>query len=118
VTAPERTDAPDRTSPSIRVFGGVSVDGSDGPVDIGGPRQRRLLALLAIRSGSLVDVDWLAEYLWDEDERPEAPTPSLRTSVHRLRSALPTAARAWIETEPQGYRLAAPEDAVEHRSGG
>jgi len=45
----------------IRLFGGMGVDDVDGPVSIGGPRQRRLLALLAIRSRSVVSIDWLAE---------------------------------------------------------
>jgi len=103
-----------RTDPFIRVFGGVSVDDVDGPVSIGGPRQRRLLALLALRAGTVVDIDWLAEYLWDDDDRPEATAPSLRTYVSRLRSAFPEAARQWIVTESEGYRLAAPPDAVEH----
>ena len=100
--------------PSIRVFGGVGVDDVEGPVSIGGPRQRRLLALLALRAGTVVDIDWLAEYLWDDDDRPEATAPALRTYVSRLRSAFPTLAREWIVTEPEGYRLAAPPDAVEH----
>lgn len=102
------------SGPMIRVFGGVGVDDATGPVSIGGPKQRRLLALLAMRSGSVVSVDWLAEYLWDDDERPEATAPAIRTYLSRLRQALPEAAREWIETEPSGYRLAAPADAVEH----
>ena len=100
--------------PRIRVFGTVGVDEATGPLSIGGPRQRRLLALLALRAGSVVDIDWLAEYLWDDEDRPEVTAPSLRTYVSRLRSAFPTSARAWIVTEPEGYRLAAPPQAVEH----
>ena len=57
-------------APVVRVFGGVGVADENGPVSIGGPRQRRLLALLAIRNGELVDLDWLVEYLWDDDDRP------------------------------------------------
>ena len=55
--------------PTIRVFGAVSVRVDGEPISIGGPRQRMLLALLAIRAGKVVDIDWLAEHLWDEDER-------------------------------------------------
>jgi DNA-binding SARP family transcriptional activator len=102
------------TSPVIRVFGGVGVDDVAGPVSIGGPKQRRRLALMALRCGSVVSVDWLAEYLWDDDERPEATAPAIRTYLSLLRQMLPEAAREWIETEPSGYRLAAPADAVEH----
>ncbi len=106
--------APARACPCIRIFGGVGVEAVDGPLSIGGPRQRRLLALLALRVGTVVDIDWLAEYLWDDEDRPEATAPSLRTYVSRLRSAFPTSAREWIVTEPEGYRLAAPPEAVEH----
>ncbi|MEX1334937.1 MAG: protein kinase, partial [Candidatus Limnocylindrales bacterium] len=103
------------TFPFIRVFGTVGMEGADGPLSIGGPRQRRLLALLALRADTVVDIDWLAEYLWDDEDRPEATAPSLRTAVSRLRSSFPTSAREWIVTESEGYRLAAPPEAVEHR---
>ncbi len=100
--------------PMIRVFGGIGVDDEAGPISIGGPKQRRLLALLTLRSGSVVSIDWLAEYLWHDDERPEATAPAIRTYLSRLRQALPVSAREWIETEPSGYRLSAPAESVEH----
>ncbi len=103
------------TGPLIRVFGGVGVEGDDGPISIGGPKQRRLLALLAIRDGSVVSIDWLAEYLWGDDERPEATAPAIRTYLSRLRQAFPEVAQDWIETVPSGYRLDAPVEALEHR---
>ena len=101
--------------PSVRVFGGIGVEGADGPISIGGPRQRRLLALLVVRSGSVVSNDWLAEYLWDDADRPAAAAPAIRTYVSRLRQALPPGMRGWVETESSGYRWAGPPDAVEHR---
>jgi serine/threonine protein kinase/DNA-binding SARP family transcriptional activator/WD40 repeat protein len=104
-----------RQAPFIRVFGGMGVEGSDGPVNIGGPKQRRLLALLVIRSGSVVSLDWLSEYLWDDDERPEPTIPALRTYLSRLRRSLPAAAQEWVETESAGYRFAAPDEVMEHR---
>ena len=100
--------------PYVRVFGGVAVE-QQGPVSIGGPRQRRLLALLAIRVDTVVSIDWLAEYLWVDDDRPEEPARAIRTYVSRLRSALPQPAHDWIETVPIGYRFRPPADAVEHR---
>ena len=84
--------------PVIRVFGGVGVDGPDGPLSIGGRQQRRLLALLVIRAGTMVDIDWLGEYLWPDEDRPEATAPPLRTYVSRLRSSFPEEARPWIVT--------------------
>ena len=103
------------SAPFVRVFGGMGVDDGDGPVSIGGPKQRRLLALLVVRSGSVVSLDWLAEHLWDDDERPQPPTVALRTYVSRLRRSLPASAQNWIETEPSGYRFSAPPEAVEHQ---
>ncbi len=76
-------------SPTVRVFGGIGVEDRGGPVSIGGPRQRRLLALLAIRAGSTVSIDWLAEHLWADDDRPDKTTSAVRTYMSRLRLALP-----------------------------
>ncbi len=101
-------------APLIRVFGGMGLEAGDGPVSIGGGRQRRLLALLAIRANTVVDIDWLAEYLWTDADRPGSTAPPLRTYVSRLRSAFPEEIRGWIQTEASGYRLAVPEEAVEH----
>ncbi|MEM9749101.1 MAG: BTAD domain-containing putative transcriptional regulator, partial [Actinomycetota bacterium] len=110
-------DLNDDTSPGppvVRVFGGTSVETVDGAAAIGGPRQRRLVALLAVRAGDVVDLDWLTEYLWDDDERPAGPERAIRTYVSRIRSALPDECDGWIETTATGYRLAAPPDSVEH----
>jgi len=99
----------------VRVFGSMGVDHDGVPVSIGGLRQRRLLALLTIRAGSMVDIDWLAEHLWDDEDRPDDTARSIRTYVSRLRSSLPEAAREWIETAPGGYRFSGPPEAIEHQ---
>jgi DNA-binding SARP family transcriptional activator len=92
---------------------GVEDDGE--PISIGGPRQRRLLALLVARSDTVVSNDWLAENLWRDEERPEAIAPAIRTYISRLRLAMPEVAHDWIGTEPSGYRWVGPAEAVEHR---
>ncbi|MDH3682764.1 MAG: protein kinase, partial [Acidimicrobiia bacterium] len=102
-------------APFVRVFGGMGVDHDGEPISIGGPRQRRLLALLVIRSNTVVSNDWLAENLWRDDERPDSIAPAIRTYISRLRLALPEAAHDWIETEPSGYRWVGSPDAIEHR---
>ncbi|MGI9605585.1 MAG: AfsR/SARP family transcriptional regulator, partial [Acidimicrobiales bacterium] len=109
-TASEDQVAP----PTIRVFGGMAVEVGGEPVSIGGARQRRLLALLVIRSGAVASLDWLAEHLWEDNERPDDMVSPLRTYVSRLRRSLPEHARAWLETEAAGYRLVAPEGAVDY----
>ena len=93
----------------------MGVDDDGLPVSIGGLRQRRLLALLTIRAGSMVDIDWLAENLWDDEDRPADTARSIRTYVSRLRTSLPAAARGWIETGPGGYSFSAPPESVEHQ---
>lgn len=102
-------------SPAIRTFGGMGVEVDGAPVSIGGPRQRRLLALLAIRAGSVVSIDWIADYLWSDNDRPDVPATALRTYVSRLRTAFPDVMQDWIETDQGDYRLNAPVGAVEHR---
>ncbi len=98
----------------IRVFGGIDLL-VDGEIrGVGGPRQRRLLALLCVRARQVVDVDWLSEYLWSDEDRPDATSGALRTYVSRLRNALPPGARDWVVTEPGGYRLDVPADLLEN----
>lgn len=99
---------------SVRVFGGMGLADAEGPLSIGGPRQRRLLALLALRNGSVASVDWLGEYLWDDGARPEVTAPAIRTYVSRLRQALPEEAQEWLGTESSGYLLNVPSSALEH----
>ncbi|MGB3735211.1 MAG: protein kinase [Ilumatobacter sp.] len=105
----------ERCEATVRVFGEMGVDVLGSPISVGGPRQRRLLALLAIRAGSVVSTDWLEESLWSDDERPDQTTTALRTSVSRLRTALPEVAQGWIETTQGGYTFAAPSEAIEHQ---
>lgn len=85
----------------------------DEQVNIGGARQRRLLALLVARSNTVASLDWLAEHLWADSERPGDYVAALRTYVSRLRSSLPEEIRAWLGTTPSGYRLAAPTGSVD-----
>ena len=53
---------------------GVQVDGS--PVDVGGPRPRAVLAILAIAHGELVPAARLIDGLWPEGGPVEPGLPS------------------------------------------
>jgi DNA-binding SARP family transcriptional activator len=99
----------------VRVFGGAAVLDAGEPVSIGGPRQRRLLALFVTRPDTVVSIDWLAEYVWDDHDRPEQAESALRTIVSRLRRSFPPPADQWIQTEASGYRFTAPAEAVDVR---
>jgi DNA-binding SARP family transcriptional activator len=73
----------------FRILGPLEVFDRDGPVGLGGDKQRALLAILLLHANEVVSTDRLIEDLWGE--RP--PATSLRTLqayVSRLRKALDT----------------------------
>ncbi len=85
----------------VRVLGDFAVTGSDGPVDIGGPRPRTLLALLIASAGSPVSNERLIDGIWGED-LPARPRKALQVMVANLRRAL---GPEMITTGPGGYRI-------------
>jgi WD40 repeat protein/DNA-binding SARP family transcriptional activator len=85
----------------------VTRDGDEVPV--GGPRQRRLLAVLLVHSGAVVSVDRIAEAVFAGDPTPSAPT-TLRSYVARLRKVIGDRA---VITRPPGYQLVLTAEAVD-----
>jgi YVTN family beta-propeller protein len=73
------------------------------PVALGAPKQRAVLAMLALRLGHTVSVDRLAEGLWGEDAPPSAPK-MLQLYVSHLRRLLASNG-AEIVTHGRGYEL-------------
>ena len=90
------------------ILGPIRVTAIDGStVDIGGPRQRRLLAALVVRIGTPVATDQLLEIVF-EGEPPDGASTTIRTYVARLRKALREAepdSGEMIETLRGAYRL-------------
>lgn len=89
----------------------------DTAVDLGGRRQRALLAMLLAARGEVVPVDRLVDALWRGDPAPGA-VAALQVHVSRLRRCLepdrPPRARASIlRTDPAGYSIRLPEEAVD-----
>src|SRR3954452_12993586 len=84
------------------VLGPVEARRDDGEVAIGGPQQRRLLALLLSRPGQSISTDRLVDCLWSDGLAPEGASRTAMTYVSRLRSTLGESA---ISTAPEGYRL-------------
>ena len=84
----------------------VVVDGQDVP--IGGPRQRRLLAMLLIHRGEVVSVDRLAEAVF-AGEPTDAAATTLRSYVARMRRVL-AGSDAEVVTKAPGYALEVPAD--------
>ena len=71
----------------IRLLGPFEVEAGGRPAEVSGSKRRGLLALLALRSGRVVDVEELIDVLWGED-LPAAPRNAVQHHVARLRAAL------------------------------
>jgi DNA-binding SARP family transcriptional activator len=90
----------------IRLLGRFAVehDGREIPLgSFGGRLARRLLRLLALRRGTLVPKDLIADALWPDDP-PADPAGNIEVLVSRIRRALGD--RALVQTGPGGYVLA------------
>jgi predicted ATPase/DNA-binding SARP family transcriptional activator/tetratricopeptide (TPR) repeat protein len=88
----------------FRILGSIEVGDGDQRVDLGGPRERTLLARLLLAAGQVVSADRIAEDIWAGDPPPQAPS-TLRVYVSRLRRALGPAGASAVQTQPPGYRL-------------
>jgi DNA-binding SARP family transcriptional activator len=91
------------------VLGPLEVEADDGPVALGGPKERLLLALLLTRPNQVVPVETLVQGLWGEHPPPTA-AKTLQSHVKRLRRALePARARGAagevLVTREPGYLL-------------
>src|SRR3954469_24707309 len=84
----------------VRILGPLEVVGDRGPVDLGGPRRRSVLAMLALAANSVVSIDRLADALYG-DAPPATAVTQVQRQVSDLRKELGTA----IETRSPGYVL-------------
>jgi DNA-binding SARP family transcriptional activator len=75
----------------FRVLGAFEAHGPDGPLDLGGPKRRALLALLVLRAGQATSVESIVDALWGEHAPAGAPK-TVRTYVSQLRKQLGAAA--------------------------
>jgi DNA-binding SARP family transcriptional activator len=91
----------------VGILGRIRATVAGREVDLGGPRQQVLLAVLASQAGRTVPNVVLIEAIWDGDP-PDAAPRTFRSYVARLRRAFD---RAGVEgatvvvTESAGYRL-------------
>ena len=95
----------------FRILGPLEVWDGEKILDLGGQRQRAVLALLAIHVGEVVPSERLITYLWGESPPPTAAT-SLQNAVSQLRKALGADV---VETRAPGYALNAEKNAVDAR---
>ena len=96
-----------------RALGGLSVvDGGD-ELSLGGPRQRRLAAVLLIDRNRVVSVDRLAEVVFAGEPTPGAAT-TLRSYVARLRRVVEReGSGSRVVTRPPGYMLEVGDEAFD-----
>ena len=95
----------------VRILGPVEAVGDAGPLPLGGPKQRLLLAVLAVHHPHPVGAAALAEALWDEHP-PATAAKTVQVFVARLRKALGSDA---ITTTGGGYALALPAEQIDVR---
>jgi YVTN family beta-propeller protein len=93
----------------FRVLGPFEVVAGDRSLELGGSKQRAVLAMLALRAGRVVSTDALIDGLWG-DAPPATAAKSLQVYVSRLRKALGDDV---IATRAPGYVLTTLPDAVD-----
>jgi DNA-binding SARP family transcriptional activator len=85
----------------FRLLGPLDVSRDGEFLELGGPKQRALLALLLLDAGRTVSTDRLIDALWGEQPPRTAPT-SLQNLVSQLRKLL---GADLVVTKPPGYLL-------------
>jgi WD40 repeat protein/DNA-binding SARP family transcriptional activator/class 3 adenylate cyclase len=85
----------------FRVLGPLEVDAGGGSIQLGGPKQRAVLAHLLIRPNELVPAERLIDEVWGE-EPPERVRNIVQTYISHLRKAL---GPDRILSQAPGYRL-------------
>ena len=94
----------------FRILGPLEVDDDGRSVELGGARQRALLAILLLHRNEVVSADRLIEELYDGRPPPTA-AKSLQAHVSRLRGALRPEDR--LHTRPGGYVLEVAPDELD-----
>jgi DNA-binding SARP family transcriptional activator len=88
----------------FRVLGPFEVVVDESVVRLGGPQQRSVLALLALRANEVVSIDAIIDGLWGE-RVPPSSLGIVRNYVSRLRRALAVTRLARLSSRPPGYVL-------------
>jgi DNA-binding SARP family transcriptional activator/ABC-type glycerol-3-phosphate transport system substrate-binding protein len=85
----------------FKVLGPLEVTGPEGPIPLGGPKQRAVLAHLLVRANELVPAEALIDQVWS-GEPPDAARGTIHSYISHLRKAL---GPDRIEGRPPGYVL-------------
>lgn len=103
----------------LRILGPLEALVGDEELELGAPRQRALLAILAIHANEVVSLDRLIDLLWG-DRPPPAAIGSMQAYVSNLRRILepdraPRQPASVIVTQAPGYVLRVDPDDVDAR---
>lgn len=93
------------------LLGPLEVRRGDQPIDLGGARQRALLAALLVRSGEVVPADRLVDELWGGGALAD-PANALQAAMSRLRRALGDQGPL-IAVRPPGYVIEPAADQID-----
>ena len=94
---------------TFRLLGPLEVEGEGGPLPLGAPKQRLLLALLLLTANDVVSRESAVDCLWPDDPPARAET-ALQVYVHNLRRSV---GRERIVTRGTGYLLRAESDELD-----
>src|SRR3954465_9567731 len=93
----------------FRLLGPLEVRAGDGPLPLGGEKQRALLALLLLNANRVVSRERLIDELWG-DEPPETAVTMVQVYVSRLRKVLSPGS---LVTRGPGYVLEVEADELD-----
>jgi DNA-binding SARP family transcriptional activator/Tfp pilus assembly protein PilF len=97
----------------IRLLGPLEVhDGHRRPIPVTSPKQRIVLAALAVQPGQVVSLDRLVDCLWG-DQPPATARDTVHSHVVRLRRNLHVDGVAPVRTQAPGYLLDLPPESVD-----
>jgi predicted ATPase/DNA-binding SARP family transcriptional activator len=96
-------------SADFGLLGPLMVHREGVELQLGGPKQRALLAILLLEANHAVSADRLIDALWG-DHPPDTAKNTLQVYISQLRKLLPEGA---LETVPFGYRFAVTSEALD-----
>src|SRR5829696_7782609 len=110
------TCSPENVTLEFRLLGPVEAEADSTPLNLGGPQQRAVLALLLLRSIQVVHRDRLIDELWG-DRPPVAARETIKVYVGRLRRIFgENGSGATLATRGGGYVLEVDAEQVDlHR---
>jgi predicted ATPase/DNA-binding SARP family transcriptional activator len=93
----------------FRILGPLEVSSAGEMLDLGGPKQRTLLAMLLLEANRVVAQHRLIDAIWEGDP-PETAPKALQVYVSQLRKVL---GKDRVETRPPGYVLRVETDELD-----